>query len=660
MTALSSDIARDSLRGRLILILAVIVTASVIAVGFAAVAAFGRAVEPELANRTRLIGTIFRAEIQRALGLGIPIEAVAGIDRYLSDTLEKFGEVDRVTVATAAGKPIAVAERAASPSLISRTGLGEAIAVRRTTISLPILDGNRLVGEIRVEISPFFVESRLREVFLDVLVLALIATLVAMELVLAVTISSVGKPLDRVFRLLHEQRAGDFRHSIRLSGLGGVGRTAARLNDHAEDLAARFATLPTAVRGSIGATIAEAGPLRLRLSDFSDIRLALFLFSVATEISAAFLPLYARGATRPDWLGPQVAAAAPLVFYLVAIAALSPFGGALASRFGARRLFLASVLPTAIALTAMAFSTSVVAITFWHGTMAVFYATATIACQEYAIRAAKDQASTRPVTGFIVVVYGGVFCGSALGGLLAGRFGFATTFMTGAALAILSGLLGAVFLRGKAGDRRAARAGPAAKSPGRPSWFSSRFLALLVGVSVPMNASMAIFIWYLTPLMLSAAGSGPSQIGRVVMLYYLGVVLFGPIVARLADGRVGPVAMVVIGALFSGAALLSLTNSGGFWAIVFAVSAVGFGHALIRAPLYSLSIQITGGSESGLATLRLLERIGAIAGLTTIAVLLGENGAAGSIRILGLVVLVGVGFYVIVETVGRSRRAIAG
>ena len=40
-----------------------------------------------------------------------------------------------------------------------------------------------------------------------------------------------------VYRLLGEQRDGNFQHRIRAGGLGGLGRTAARLNDHAEDLA---------------------------------------------------------------------------------------------------------------------------------------------------------------------------------------------------------------------------------------------------------------------------------------------------------------------------------------------------------------------------------------------------------------------------------------
>lgn len=660
MNARARGLDAAGLRTRLIGILVALVTASVIAVGAAAIAAFDRAVEPELINRTRLIGSIVRGELQRALELGIPLDAIAGLDRYLSETLEKFDEVDRISVAAVSGRTVAVIERPTAPSIFEPADLGEAIAFRQTDFVMPILVGNRLVGAITVQISPLFVRTRLRDVFLDVMVIALVATLVALELVLAVAVTSVGKPLDRVSHLLGEQREGNFLHRIRSGGPGGLGRAAVRLNDHAEDLAERLTALPAAARARIGATmvarIAEGSPLRLRLSDINDIRLALFLFSVATEIAAAFLPLYARAAARPAWLSPELAAAAPLVLYLAAVALLSPFGGALARRFGARRLFLASVPPSVLALAAMGFSDSVAGITLWRGVMAVFYATATIAAQEYAIRAAADRGSARPVSAFVAVVYGGVFCGSALGGVIADRFGFETAFMSGAAIAILSGVLGMFAMRGRAGDpETAVTPAPHGAAPRR--WFGVRFLALLFGVAVPLNAATAIFIWYLTPLMLAASGSGPAEIARVVMLYYLAVVLFGPSVASLSDGRIGPMPLVVSGALASGAALLSLTAWSGFWAVVAAVAGLGLGHTLLRAPLYALALGIAGGPGAGLSALRLIERIGAILGLAASALLLGDIGAQGSIRALGVAVLSGVALYAIVEIAGRLRSA---
>ena len=172
MTVSTGSIDRDALRGRLILILVAIVAASVLAVAFAAATAFDRAVEPELANRTRLIGGIVRSEIQHALELGIPIDALSGLDVYLSDTIEKFDEVESITVTSTAGLRVAGVQRPAAPSLLDRTGLGELIEFRRTVFALPILQGNKLVGNIFIETSPLFVQTRLRDVFLDVLVLA--------------------------------------------------------------------------------------------------------------------------------------------------------------------------------------------------------------------------------------------------------------------------------------------------------------------------------------------------------------------------------------------------------------------------------------------------------------------------------------------------------
>lgn len=660
------DVNPGSLRSRLIQILAAIVTVSVVAAGAASIAAFDRAVEPELAKRTRLIGSIVRAELQRTLELGIPLDAIAGLDRYLSETLAKFQEVERIAVTTASGNVVAVVERPESGrSVLEVAGLGAAVTLRESATVLPILEGNRLVGEISIEISPLFVQTRLRDVFLDVMVIALVATVIALELTLAVIVSSVGKPIERILRLLTEQCEGSFLHRIRAGGVGNLARAVARLNDRAEDLAERLNELPARLRARAVATtdarIAEGRPLWLRLSDIGDIRLPLFVFSVAGHIATAFLPLYAEAARRPDWLSPEIAAAAPLVAFLVAIAALAPLSGPLARRFGPRRLFLASVPPSVLALVGLGLSDSVLAITFWRSVMGVFFAAATIACQEYALRAA-DHGSARPLSAFVAVVFGGVFCGSALGGVIAGRFGFEVTFLFGALLAALSGGLGVAALRGKAGDAGTVAAVSPLPSPGpspEPSkhreWLNHRFLALLVGVVMPMNAATAVFIWYLTPLALSAGGSNPAEIGRVVMLYYLAVVLFAPKVSSLSDGRLGPLRLVHLGSLVSACGLLSLVLWGGFWAFTAAVAALGVGHTLMRAPLFALVARMTGGAGAGIDALRLVERIGAILGLAASALLLGDVGAENSVIALGVAVLSGHALYAIVEATRRLR-----
>src|SRR3546814_20941931 len=75
-----------------------------------------------------------------------------------------------------------------------------------------------------------------------------------------------------------------------------------------------------------------------------------------------------------------------------------------------------------------------------------------MAGQEDALGAAAELGSARSRSTFVAVIYGGVFCGSALGGVIAPRLGFEATFLLGALLAGLSGCLGHFALHGRAGD----------------------------------------------------------------------------------------------------------------------------------------------------------------------------------------------------------------
>jgi len=649
--------ANHGLRIRLIAVLLALVAGTILAIGGYAAGAFERAVAPELNKRTRLIGVIVRAELQRALELGVQIDAIAGLDQYLSETLEKFAEVDHIVVRTAEGAKVASARRSANAEAQPRMApLGSKEDADRRGYVLPILEGNRLVGDIQIDISPAFVRTRLRDVFLDVMVIALVATLLGVELTLALAAVSVTRPRNRVFLLLDEQRSGNFLHRIEVGGLGGLARAAERLNDHARDLAERFAALPSAARERLralwNAHVAEGRPTLLRLADIGDIRLPLFLYVVATEVTVSFLPVYARALARPQWLSAELAAAAPLVFYLLAAAVLTPFSGRLSRRFGARRLFLWSVVPTVLSLAALAQASHVGEVTFWRGVMAVFYATATIACQEYALRASLDRGSARPMGTFVAVVYSGVFCGAALGGVVAGRFGFAAALLSGAALAALAGALAALMMRGTAGDAVTEGAAADTGSAKARRW-GARLPALLFGLAVPMSAATAVFVWYLTPLMLSAAGSGPAEIARVIMLYYLSVVLLGPAVTALSDGIAGPRALVLCGAVLAGLALLSMSAWAGFWAVVTAMAGLGIGHTMMRAPLYALAQRID-ASGATMAPLRLFERLGAIVGLGVCAFALPAFGADVGIRVLALVILLGALGYVVVELTARD------
>jgi predicted MFS family arabinose efflux permease len=311
-------------------------------------------------------------------------------------------------------------------------------------------------------------------------------------------------------------------------------------------------------------------------------------------------------------------------------------------------------MPNTLALLALGFTGNLVAIALLRGAMAITYAVATIGCQTYAIRAGEETGSVRPFGTFMAVVYGGVFCGSALGGLVAGRLGYESAFVCGALISLASGAAGWFAMRGRAGDKsEKITRSPKTRERIR---FPIPFAALLTGVAIPMNAATAVFVWYLTPLMLASTGMGPAEIARVVMLYYLAVILFGPAVSYLSDHGPGPVKLIIAGALLSAGALFSLSFWSGFWAMAVAVAGLGIGHTFIRAPQYALAVRLTREAGRGLDYLRMVERLGALAGLGTVALTVGSWGSEQIIRMLAFAVLSGILVYVGANLASRSGR----
>ncbi len=614
--------------GRVVGWVAAIVLLSLTLMAFAAVRTFEASLEPEMNKRTALIAATVREEIERAMDFGVPLEAIGGASEYLDELLNEFPELEKITLLSNSGRLIASSSQGASTGP-DATKDGSALP---NSVSLSILRRNTIVGELTIEADPRFVRSRLQGVMLDIIVVGLVAILLAFEIVLLVSANMLGKPLDRIFTLMNEQARASFRHVLPARDAGELRRVARRLSDRALHIAR--------LRGAKDRLTA------LPQAYFVDIRLPVFIFSTATEISGAFLPLYARDAGGPEWLTSEMAATAPLIAYLVAMALMAPFGGAIARRFSPQRLFLLAVPITALTMIGVGLGQSALVIAFWHGCMAIVYALATISCQEYAIKTAPKDELTQAIGGFLFVIIGGAFCGSALGGVLADRIGASGTFFFGAGLALLSGLVGARVISGHVSLAQE----EATAKPDKSSWAvlaNRRFIALSIGVSVPINIGMAVFIWYLTPVVLEGQGVAVADIGRVVMLYYLAQLLLGPTVARFADGKIGQVPFLIVGVLISGVAISSLYFWSGIVPMIVVVALFGLGYAMCDATQYAQAIQIgeqtggAGGGERALGALRLIERLAAIAGLIASVILIPRLGYSTITVGIGVLMLCG-------------------
>lgn len=608
---------------------------SLVAMAYAAFRTFDEALEPELNKRSRLIAATLGDEFEKALQVGVPAESIAGADRFLAEVLADFQEVDHVSVLGADGRVVVVAEREAPPQTLPDRPAEGPGGGEIAPFVVPLLQGNAVYGELRVEISPTYVQTRLEDVLLDVLVVGLIVILLAYELVVWVVAGAVGKPYDLILAQLRQQAAGRFGQVVPANAAGELRRIARRLSDRAIDMAQRTGQAASLARASLPSSV--------------DLRLPLFAFATGAEISGAFLPLHARDLSRPDWLSGEMAAIAPLMAYLAAMACVAPISGTLTRLAGPRRLFLTSIPLAAAALAVAGLSGSVLALALSIGAMALAYALAMAACHEYALRTAPKGEDAQALGAFLFVVIGGAFAGSALGGVLADRLGEGPTFIAGALLALTAGALAAAMMVEPRSERRVSGTAEEGRPAGRATdvLLDARFLALVLGVAVPLNLGMSVFIWYLAPVMLEAEGASTADIGRVVMLYYLGLLLFGPLAARLADGRLGCVPLLVGGMALSGLALASIGVWPGFWPTVFGVSAFGLASAFCEVSQHAQAIRIAEASphpasvEAGVGAFRLIERLAAMAGLLASAFFVDRMGYPATVLLIGATMLAG-------------------
>ena len=634
--------------------------------------AVGRSIEPEFAAREALIGTVVSGNVQHAVSAGIPLEGLAGAERYFGELLAHLPEVAYVAVAT----DRIVLETG------SRTGSPAAAAgTRGDAPGHPIVYDGEEIGRVVVEMDPAFVTRRFFNVFLDLGVVVLVTIMLAFEVLILMLGRSLTGPLDRLHHLVTLQAAGNFSKRVAAGARDAVGAITTKLVERAVALNCAYARIDAALAarptlgdlaarlGALGRKhgLSAAGPARLIFPYFTDIRLALFLFAAADSLPLSFMPIYTRAADNPwPWLDENVLISLPIAGYVLAIIAASPFARELAGRFGHRRVLLAATVPALVGHLGLSLATSALEIVIFRTLTGLGYAVLTLVCQDYVIDVSAPHQRDRALAVFTMVLFGGIFCGTALGGVLGDRLGRSTVFLISAGLVVIAAILILRLLSARwqaAASKGKVRLVPPLAAPLR----SLRFVGLVLGIAIPANVLLQAYVTYLAALVLDSLGASSGDIGRMVMTYFVLVGLASPVAARIAQERVPAPVLALAGAALSGAALVPAVVWPSQLTMLLGLSLAGAGHALVRGPAVSVAMAIAEtdladlGINPVLAALRTFERAGSVIGLLGVAAVAGTFGYQTAIAtVAGWVLLGAVLFLVASGSHGLSVKPAAG
>ena len=630
---------------------------------------------PEVRRKAEVAGELVAEQIGYAVSLGIPLRSLVEMDEFLDGVLADNEDFRYVAVLD----PNDV-------ELYARGTLSESTRdAADAELVVPILANGQQVASFRVQVQEGTVRSELAALRLDIGTVLLVTLLIGVELLVALVVVRISGPIRLADRLLALSARGDFGSRLGVRHRDEVGRFGQLINAALHRINAAFAELVEEAEDAHEVQLDRGVQQRIRdvVSDIRtrfhfatpgsentlvsrspmDVRIPLFLFMLAQEISRPFLPLFFDEISTPIFgLSRDVTIGLPITAFMTMVLISIPIAGALTDRIAPRGMFVAGIVPSVVGHVGTAFATNLVEGIMWWTICGLGYGIIFISAQAYVAQHTEQSSRATGMSGFLGAVFAAFVCGPAIGGMLADRLGYRDTLLVAAALAAVSAVAALITIDA-GGVRRLD--GPRGGMRGWLRLLSHReFLIVTLLSALPSKLVLGGLFFYLVPRYLTELGNVQSNVGRVMMAYGIACVLVTPLVARRLDRVRRPRVLMVAGGcvIGVGCALPALTDATGV--VLAALAVMGTGHAMVTVPQLAVIQEIAqdASRELGLGPgaivgmFRTLERVGTAAGAILVGAAVAALTYGDAMLAVGALVLICTVLYVAAG--GAARRAI--
>jgi predicted MFS family arabinose efflux permease len=669
-----------------------------------ALEAFESEIVPGYDRQAEVVGRSIALQLARAIDLGIQPREFVEVEQYFApirqanptfdymvladeNGIELFASGNRVDlyrVARRDGRIDLSTARAAEAGRAREEAPGNVVSLERfSNTAIPIVVQGTVRAWLSIGVDRSEVAAITEATRWDILIVLLVSTLTAIELLAFLIDRSLKTPLRTVEDITGRVLAGDWTSVVRVRLRDDLGRFMAvlngavrRVNDHWQQLvwkAGEVRRVRPAIADRIDAILARArgnlrfaeGGLNVLKDESSPVnsRAPLFIFVFAEQLSTSFMPLYARMVYTPFFgLSEAVVIGLPIVVFVATLALVTPYGGALVGRFGARVVFLIGAVPAIVGYGLVSIAQSTPELMAYRALSGIGYAFITIACQGYLAESATPERRATVMANFVFAVMTGAVCGTAIGAVIADRIGYRATFLCAAVLVATAALF--VWRNMDGGIGR--------KPPGQQEKLhkvlgvmrNRRFLALVLFAAVPAKIVLYGFIFYLVPLYLSSLDLNQPVIGRIMMVYGLTMLLTINLGAQLSDRFGLASAEIVWCGIVSGLGTLAIyLVPSPATAVLVAIALVGLCQGLSSAPLLTIVPAICPeesqkyGQAALFGLIRFAERVGSVLGPIIAALLVTSLGFENAIVAIGALSTVTALIFAVLARSGRTMTA---
>ena len=261
--------------------------------------------------------------------------------------------------------------------------------------------------------------------------------------------------------------------------------------------------------------------------------------------------------------------------------------------------------------------------------------------QVFVIAKSNQENRTANISAMLAGLYAGLLCGSAFGGLVADRFGYAPVFLVIASVIGVLGLCIFFFVPKEthnAFSQNEPKSDTKQKIPFKDicRFFTNpKMASLLLMHIIPCAFVTTCLFQFYVPISLDNAGVSPAGIGRVTMIFCLVIVYIGPYLGILIDKSKNKAAWIFYADLVGILAIMALAWFSGLWAAILAVFLLGVCNTIVYSVqgVYALELPATRifGDAKAMTVYNVAERIGQVLGPITLGLTISLYGGTASL-----------------------------
>ena len=398
---------------------------------------------------------------------------------------------------------------------------------------------------------------------------------------------------------------------------------------------------------------------------WSFARPAAFLLLLGWALPVSFIPLKMQLLYQPFLgLSKELVLGLPISVEMGGALVTALLAGSLTDRFGWHLPFLLGILLVSSGSFFSGLADTVPGFIGSRGVVGLGYGLSWMGIQGFVFY--NTSASNRALgySTLVAGIFSGHICGTAVGAMLAERFGYDPVFYAGAFLLPLTGVFALIFMS-RFMKRPENVAGTETLKLGDLYALLTdlKFSGVMLFSVVPFSLCQVGLLYYAAPIYLKELGVTQSSIGRVLMVYGVSVIFIAPLVSRLVDRSNRKGVYIFLGGCVGGAGLVSLYFFSGLIPVMVAVFSLGLSSCLAGAaqPAIALNLETAQkvGTGRSMAIQRAADKLGQMAGPLFLGMLVTSIGIENSIGVAGLTFLVCTLIFVLLvreSSGGKAKR----